>query len=116
MNKVWIVEGSRGSWDDWNWFIVGIYTNKEDAEAEKDKIVNEINISMGKYTNEDQEFLCKKLDEYFDSDEYKETQKLTDELDEYYNWKYGLKPMDYNIQNFTVNEYDLNKRVFKFES
>ena len=34
MNKVWIVEGSRGSWDDWNWFIVGIYTSKEDAEAE----------------------------------------------------------------------------------
>jgi len=116
MNKVWIVEGSRGSWDDWNWFIVGIYTSKEDAEAEKVKFINEITIFQGKYTLEEQELMGKKLDEYFDSDEYKETQKLTDELDEYYNWKYGLEPMDYNIQNFTINEYELNKRIFKFES
>jgi hypothetical protein len=114
MNKIWIVEGSRGEWDDWTWFIVGIYDNKQVANDELNRIVNELTDLQNKYSKDETLRLDLELSKYFKSEEYLKTETLTNELNEFYDWKYGADPMNYNIENFTINEYDINKRIYNF--
>ena len=41
-NKVYVVKADTGSWDSYDWWIHGIFTDKEIAQAECDKLNTEM--------------------------------------------------------------------------
>jgi hypothetical protein len=108
MSKVYMVVGSCGSWDDYNWFIVGIFTDIAQAEKAKEKFISDIQIKLSEVpcpiSDEDR----KKLDEY---------ENLPDnweELDRAYSrWKYvdTGNLLKYNMDSFKIEEVELNATI-----
>lgn len=113
--KIFIIKGSKGTWDCHFEFTVGVFNSKELAEIELQKIVEELNLLSQKYTPEqaaELEIRCKS--ELTASSMGEGT--LSKEIEEYYNWPFRDSMDSFNIDDFYIMEYPLNQRDFDINS
>lgn len=97
MDKVYIVKSDSGQYDDWHWWIEGIFDNPQDAEALKDKILIAV--------LRDKEAPCPIEGMNEDS----ELEGLSDEtIEVYFNW-WNSREHAKEFNNCSVKEYPLNK-------
>lgn len=97
-DKLYVIEGNSGAWDDYRTFIVGIYETSAMAEEEKRKYLTKITEWKNRYTPEENE----KYDEETDED----TSLWSKEAHNWWKWYYGPH-MNYNL-SATITEIPLN--------
>lgn len=113
MNKLFILTGTKGSWDCYHKFIVGIYDSLELAEQEKKKIIEELILISKKYTYEEINNLERKWRAAImalPDEEDDENVKYTAEVEEFVKWPFRYKNSSYNLDEFEITEYQLNQR------
>jgi hypothetical protein len=103
--KLYLVTGSKGSWDDFSWFIIGVYADPQKADEAKRRFVDHIQMLLQAnpcpVSEEDQ----KKIDS--DSD-------LDGEIEDAYdNWRWGTVRdlIEYNMDSFRVEEIEANQMI-----
>lgn len=104
MDKVYVVQGSFGSWDDYREFLIGIYSNPHDADECKRKFIAEVQSMSSLYTKEDIEKYEELSDEPSDM--------WCNETKEYVQWAYSKEYTKFNLDEVVVKEYPLNSKFF----
>ena len=112
--KLYLLQGTKGSWDSFDKFNVGIYESYEKAEEEKQKIIEELTILSNKYSAKEVEKYDDEIDDLYDSvDVDKDVEiKLPDYLEEFRDWQYKYKFEEFNIKDFEIKEMKVNKNYF----
>lgn len=122
---LYLLTGTKGSWDLFSKYNVGIYDSLEKAEAEKQRIIEELTAIKNKYTPEqakqyqkdiddifclDEEELPEHLKEFFNSEE-----ELPPHLQEFESWLYRWKFEEINLEDFHIEEIEVNKCYFNYD-
>jgi len=113
--KLYLLKGTKGSWDSYYPFNVGIYSTLEEAEKEKEKLIQELTILSEKYTRQQKEKYEEELEDlYYDSNGADDDDDITlpDYLKEYQNWCFRWEFEEYNLNEFQIIEMELNKSYF----
>ena len=113
MNKLFILTGTKGSWDYYDKFIVGIYDSLELAEQEKKKILDELTLLSEKYTFEqsdklEREYMAAMMASPPEQDD--EDVVHSPEVIEFTKWPFRHECYSYNLDEFEITEYPLNQR------
>lgn len=115
--SIFVLYGSKGSWDSHYTFTVGVFDTIELAEQEKAKFIEELTILSKKYTPEQAKALEEEYrntlcliheDEEGNTDEY-----YSDEVLEYLPWQFRHKLDSFNFDEIKIVEYPLNQIHFK---
>ncbi len=112
-NKIlYVVEGTRGSYDDYSWFIIGIFKNKIDAEICKVNFINYVKEQINSIPCPVPLELREKFDNY-DLDGIENGKELEEK---YFQWKYGLLNdwLDFNLESIGIREIETEKVIFDF--
>ena len=99
--KLYIIEGTSGSWDDHCWFIVGIYDEHEKAQKVLDELLDKINKINSKYS---QEYVDNYRNDLLNSEEELEEVEVFSEFEKWYFS--GVK--NFNLKDFKIYETELN--------
>lgn len=116
--KLYLLHGTKGSWDSFEKFNIGIYNSHEKAEEEKQKLIKELTILSNKYTPEEAEKYEDEIEEIFygsSSSEEDDQIKLPDYLEEFRNWEFRFKFEEYNLKDFKITEMEINQSYFKHD-
>lgn len=113
MKKLFVLIGTKGSWDAHVRFIVGIYDSLELAEQEKTKILEELTLISQKYTYEEadkleREYMAAMMASPPEQDD--EDVIHSPEVTEFTKWPFRHECYSYNLDEFEITEYSLNQR------
>lgn len=113
MNKLFVLTGTKGSWDAHVRFIVGVYDSLELAEQEKTKILEELTLISQKYTYEEadkleREYMAAMMASPPEQDD--EDVVHSPEVTEFTKWPFRHEFYSYNLDEFEITEYSLNQR------
>lgn len=109
---LYLLTGTKGSWDSFSKYNVGIYDSLEKAKEEKQKLIAELTAIKNKYTPEQVKQYEKDIDDIFclDSEE-----DFPPHLQEYQNWIFRWKFEEINLENFHIEEIEVNKCYFNYD-
>ena len=113
--KLYLLKGTKGSWDSFEQFNVGIFSSIEEAEKEKKKLIQELTVLKAKYTSAQIEQYEDEIDDiYYNSNvaDDDDSIKLPDYLEEFRNWEYRFRFEGFNLDGFKIDEMELNKSYF----
>lgn len=111
MGKVYVLNGSKGQYDDHHNFVVGVYSSMELAEDAKIKVIENIKRMTNIYTKRDINIFESKLQKEFNSKSYKKSQKLSKEMNNYFSWRHQYSPQEYNIDSYRIDEYEIDEVI-----
>lgn len=110
---LYLLQGSKGSYDSYHTFDVGIYDSRELAQKEQDRIIAEINLECNKYTPEQKIQFEKEIREIIFRDRL-DVKPLPAHLQEYSEWNFRYTFDQFN--DFTITEIELNKTSFDIKN
>lgn len=114
MDKVYVVEGSTGAYDDVRSIIVGIYSSEELAKEHRDEFLKGVINYRKLYTSEQIKVNNKALWDFWNIEEDDETfhDEMDAELSEYHTWK-NSDSMELST-DVTIKEILVNKLLYSF--
>lgn len=114
--NMYILSGSKGTWDSYYSFIVGVFDSIELAQAEKKRIIEELELLSKKYSKEEIVRLKKIIRDRMNLDELEDDDlEEPEEIKEFKEWPFQSSMDCINMESFQITEYQLNSRHIKIE-
>ncbi len=122
--KIYLLRGSKGSWDCYYSFIIGVFSTFELACVEKDQLIKDLNyIFIKDYTAEEIKNLdyvennkliksLINLDKYFPEEGYLTVEQNYENISNRIKHYNSFKGDQFNLEEFTIKELEIDKNLF----